>query len=302
MLAHEILIIISLSSEDAVVLTIAVRESERRCHASSCVTCGTQYPEADAPSASCPICEDDRQYVDAAGQQWTALDEVRAQHHNAFTEIAPGLTGIQSSSGIGIGQRAHLIETPAGNILWNCLTLIDDDTVAEIERRGGLSAIAISHPHFYTTMAEWSRAFGDIPVYLHSDDAEWVVQPGDHVQHWHGETFEPLADSGITLIRCGGHFPGSSVLHWPGGFDGTGALFTGDTIYVVADNRWVTFMYSYPNDIPLSPRAVRHIARAVTSYQFDRLYSAFGRPVEADANGAVRRSAERYIVHIEDHA
>jgi glyoxylase-like metal-dependent hydrolase (beta-lactamase superfamily II) len=267
-----------------------------------CVTCGTQYPESDAHPAECPICEDDRQYVNPNGQTWTTLDEVRAKHHNSFTELAPGLTAIQTTSGIGIGQRAHLLETPAGNVLWDCLTLIDDDTVAEIERRGGLAAIAISHPHFFTTIAEWSQAFGGIPIYLHRENEPWVMHPGDHVHYWDGDTFEPLAGSGLTLIRCGGHFPGSTVIHWPDGFDGAGALFTGDTIYVVADNRWVTFLYSYPNDIPLSSAEVRRIAAAVAPYRFDRLYSAFGRPVEEDANGAVQRSAERYIAHIEGRA
>lgn len=294
----------SCSGGDGVVPTVATRNKGERATMPRfiCVTCGTQYPDSAAPPAACPICEDDRQYVNADGQLWTTLDEVRAQHHNVFTELAPGLTGIQTTSGIGIGQRAHLIETLAGNILWDCVTLIDDDTVAQIERRGGLAAIAISHPHFNTTIAEWSRAFGNIPVYLHSDNAEWVMQPGDHVHAWDGETLEPLAGSGITLIRCGGHFPGSSVLHWPGGFEGAGALFTGDTIYVVADNRWVTFMYSFPNDIPLSAGAVRRIADAVAPYSFDRLYSSFGRPVQSDANGAVQRSAERYIAHIEGNA
>jgi len=36
-----------------------------------------------------------------------------------------------------------------GNILWDCVSLIDSDTVARIQALGGISAIAISHPHYY---------------------------------------------------------------------------------------------------------------------------------------------------------
>lgn len=265
-----------------------------------CVTCGTRFPAAATPPAACPICEDDRQYVNPAGQTWTTLEDLRAAgYRNVFTELEPGLTGIITEPKFAIGQRAHLVATPAGNVLWDCVTYLDDATVAEVRQRGGIAAIAISHPHFFTTIAAWARAF-NAPVWLHRDHAPWVMEPDPGIRYWDGETWEILP--GITLIRCGGHFPGSTVLHWPAGAGARGALLTGDTIYVVADNRWVTFMYSYPNDIPLDPGAVERIAAAVRPYPFERLYAAFGRPVEADASGAVQRSAERYIRHIRGEA
>ena len=52
----------------------------------------------------------------------------------------------------GIGQRALLVRTREGNILWDCVSLIDSDTVALIKALGGIYAIAISHPHYYTSM------------------------------------------------------------------------------------------------------------------------------------------------------
>lgn len=262
---------------------------------SICITCGTRYPAAAAHPTGCPICEDDRQYINPNGQQWTTLEALQADHHNVFSPVEAGLTAISSEPKFAIGQRAHLIETPAGNVLWDCISLLDDATVAEITARGGLAAIAISHPHFYTTMSAWAQAF-DALVWLHRSNEPWVFEPSPSVHYWDGDTLELLP--GITLLRCGGHFPGSTALHWAEGAGGQGILFTGDTIYVVADNRWVTFMYSYPNDIPLNATAVRGIAAAVAPYPFERLYAAFGRPVERDANAAVQRSAERYIAHI----
>jgi glyoxylase-like metal-dependent hydrolase (beta-lactamase superfamily II) len=259
-----------------------------------CTTCGTQYAASAQPPDGCAICLDERQYVNPNGQQWTTLDELRASgRQNVFTEIGPGLTTIQTDPSFGIGQRAHLIQTPAGNVLWDCVALLDDATIERINALGGLAAIALSHPHFQTTIVEWSRAF-NAPVHIHQADQEWTMRPDDAaIQYWPGELYEPVM--GITLIHCGGHFPGSAALHWADADGGQGALFTGDTIYVVADNRWVTFMYSYPNDIPLDADAVRRIANAVEPYRFERLYASFGRPVERDANGAVQRSAERYI-------
>ena len=81
--------------------------------------------------------------------------------------------------------------------------------------------------------------------------------------------------TGLTLIRCGGHFEGGSVLHWAGGAGGKGALLSGDIIEVAADRRWVSFMYSYPNFIPLDAAAVRHIVAAVEPYAFEDIYGAW---------------------------
>lgn len=262
-----------------------------------CMTCGTQYPPADAPRERCPICEDDRQYIGHDGQRWTTLAELRKTRRNGFTALAPNLTAIRTDPAFAIAQQAHLIETPAGNVLWDCISLIDDATVAEIERRGGLAAIAISHPHFYSSMVEWSRAFGNVPIYLHADNRPWVMRPDPVIEFFDGEVRELLP--GVTVVRCGGHFPGSSILHWADGAEGRGAIFTADTIMVVSDRRWVTFMYSYPNLIPLNEAAVRGIVAAVDPYPFDRIYGSWpGSIVQADAKAAVHRSAERYVNHI----
>lgn len=262
-----------------------------------CTGCGTHYPLSPAPPAHCRICEDEREFIAPAGQQWTTLPALRWEHHNLFETMEPGVTRIVTAPHFAIGQRAYLVETDAGNLLWETVSLIDHETIAEITRRGGIAAIAISHPHFYTTMLEWSRAFGDAPIYLHADNQPWVVQPGPAVHYWSEESLTPLP--GLTIVRCGGHFPGSAVLHWRDGASGTGALFTGDTIQIARDRRWVSFMYSYPNLIPLDAASVTGIVAAVEPYPFDRLYGAFeGNVVATNAREIVRRSAERYIAHL----
>jgi glyoxylase-like metal-dependent hydrolase (beta-lactamase superfamily II) len=165
-------------------------------------------------------------------------------------------------------------------------------------QHGGISAIAISHPHYYSSMIEWSRAF-DCPVLLHAADRQWVMRQDPAIEFWEGETKE--IGHGLTLIRCGGHFDGGTVLHWPEGADGKGVVLSGDILQVVQDRRWVSFMYSYPNLIPLPASTVRRIVSAVESYEFDRIYGAWwGRVVFTDAKAAVKRSADRYVRAIQE--
>ena len=263
-----------------------------------CMTCGVQYAEAESAPAHCAICEEERQYINAKGQRWTTLAELRASHRNRIVEHEPGLTGIGSEPEFAIGQRALLVHgagsPPAAGVLWDCISLVDDASAKAVRALGSVRAIAISHPHFYSSMIEWSRALGGVPVYLHAADRQWVMRPDPAIHFWEGETHE-LGD-GLTLIRCGGHFAGSTALHWAAGAEGRGALLTADTLTVVSDARYVSFMYSYPNLIPLPRPAIEQIVRSVDPFTFDRIYGGWWeRQVPADAKAAVSRSAERYI-------
>ncbi len=262
-----------------------------------CETCGTQHAESLAPPERCAVCEDERQYVGWDGQRWTTLAALGERHRNDVRPEGPGLLGIGTEPKFAIGQRALLAQHPGFPVLWDCVSLVDDASVAAVRSAGSARAIAISHPHYYSAMVDWSRALGGIPVYLHEADREWVMRPDPAIRFWSGDAF-PLAD-GLTLLRVGGHFPGGTVLHWAAGFDG-GALLTGDVIQVCEDRRWVSFMYSYPNLIPLAAESVRRIVAAVEPYAFDALYGAWWRRViPSGAKEAVRRSAARYIGHLE---
>lgn len=259
-----------------------------------CVTCGIQYAETDGPPKACPVCDDERQYVGWDGQRWTTLKQMQGKYRNVLKEEAPGLHSILTQPQIGIGQRAFVVQTPRGNLLWDCVPHLDEVTVKAVKALGGLAAVAVSHPHYYTTMVEWSHAFGKVPVFVHEADREWAMRPDPVIDFWKGSTKELFG--GLKLVSTGGHFEGYQVLHWPGGAAGKGALLSGDQPQVCRDRRWVSFMYSYPNLIPLPAKAIRRIVAALKPLDYDKVYGAFpGLTVEEGGKASVERSAARYL-------
>lgn len=258
-----------------------------------CTACGMQYPPSNQPPEHCVICEEERQFVPLSGQSWTTMTRLAAGHFNAYRQHEPGIIGIGTQPSFAIGQRALIICTAHGNVLWDCISLLDAATVTLINGLGGLKAICISHPHFYTTMVEWSRAFGNIPVHIHADDARWMMRPDPAVSPWQGETLSVLP--GVTMVRGGGHFAGGSVLHWADGAGGRGVLCSSDIATVAMDRKFFTFMRSYPNLTPISIQQVRAIAAALEPFAFDVAYGHFfDRIIAADAKRILRASVERY--------
>ncbi|MDA8051565.1 MAG: MBL fold metallo-hydrolase [Rhodospirillales bacterium] len=261
-----------------------------------CITCGTQYPPAERPPVVCPICGDPRQYVNPAGQSWIAPTALARTHANAVRLLEPDLFSITTTPGFAIGQRAILVRSTKGNVLWDCLSLLDPATEELVRAIGGLAAIAISHPHYYGAMVDWAAAFG-CPIHLHAADRQWVMRSSPAVRFWE-ETALPLASS-LTLIHCGGHFAGGTVLHWAEGAGGEGALLSGDILQVLPDRRHVSFMRSYPNLWPVSAPAVRRIAVALEGFPFATIYGAFdGREIETGGKAALAASVERYLAAI----
>src|SRR5438876_2845049 len=254
-----------------------------------CVQCGTQFSVTATPPETCPICTDERQYVRHEGQAWTTMEQLAADHHNRFEEEAGQLLGIGTEPNFAIGQRALLLQLPGGNLLWDCITLLDDKTVARIETLGGIRAIAISHPHYYSAMVDWADHF-KAEIFLHVADRQWVMRDSPRIRFWNGTT--QLLWDNLTLIRCGGHFDGGTVLHWAGGAEGKGALLSGDIIQVVPDRKHVSFMYSYPNYIPLPASAIEWIVKSVEPFSFERIYGAFwDMVIERDGKAVVKQSA-----------
>ncbi|KSU84333.1 Metallo-beta-lactamase superfamily protein [Fictibacillus enclensis] len=258
-----------------------------------CSTCGVQYPPTEHPPEICTICTEERQYVSPQGQSWITLQEMRERNFkNTIQEDEPRLYSIHTEPAYAISQTAYLIQGNHFNLLWDCLTYLDHDTIAYLKQLGGIDAIALSHPHYYSTQVEWAEAF-EAPIYIHEDDKEWVTRSSPMIKFWSGETLE-LSD-GLTLYRLGGHYKGGAIVHWSQGNEGKGVLLTGDIIQVAADRNWVSFMYSYPNLIPLPASTVERMASTAQSIPFNRLYNAFHRVVAENASQSVQRSAKRYI-------
>lgn len=137
-----------------------------------CVTCGVQH---DAQDDGRKICEDDRQYVAWAGQQWRTLDQMRGDgYRNRIEEIETDRWGIGTEPRFAIGQRTLLVRTGTGIVLWDPVSCLDDETVGTIGDLGGVQAISASHPHFYGAIVEWSHAFDGASIPLPEADRFWV--------------------------------------------------------------------------------------------------------------------------------
>ncbi len=228
------------------------------------------------------------------GQDWTTFEDLQSRCQIGIVLQERGLTSFHIEPSFGIGQRAFLLQTGEGNILWDCLSMFDATAAEHIRRRGGLQYICISHPHYYTAMTEWSREFGNVPIYLHRDDAQWVKGSSPNIEFWPGDSKRLLA--GVRAIRCGGHFPGASVLHWPAGAEGKGVLLSSDTIQVAPDRSHVGFMWSYPNWVPLGPREAKRVVTALEPYAFDRIYGAFPKlTIASGAKQVIAKSLKRHL-------
>ncbi len=264
-----------------------------------CVACGNHYPAADTPPACCLICTDERQWVSPDGQRWTTLADLATDGHRCHIgEVEPGLLSIGVTPPVGIGQHGLLIVTPAGNLLWDPPGFLDDQAISWVREAGGLQAVTASHPHFYGAMADWSAAFG-ADILVPEADASWVTRPDPAIRTWASrEAVLP----GVSLIQCGGHFPGSAVVHWAGGADGAGVLLTGDTIFVTPGEDRITFIWSAPNRLPLPEAAVRGIVSAVSPFAFDRIYGGWAAAIHSGARQVLERSAARYIEFLRGEA
>lgn len=265
-----------------------------------CATCAIEHADTAEPPEVCEICADDRQWVPPSGQAWTTHEELRGTRTSRLEELEPGLFGLSIEPRFGIGQNTLIVDSGDGLVLWEPSGYLDASMVELVHgleaQRGPIVAITASHPHLVGASVSWSRELGGVPYLFNRADERWIRRPDPAIRLWHDtESVAP----GVTLVQAGGHFPGSCVLHWPGA-DERGVLLVGDTIAVEPDRRWVSFMRSYVNDLPLPARLVRQIAGRLDPYAYDRIYGAFGANVLSDGQAIVRASAERYIGWVTD--
>ncbi|WP_454299770.1 MBL fold metallo-hydrolase [Salana multivorans] len=199
------------------------------------------------------------------------------------------------AEGVGIGQTMQVVRTPEGVLVWDPTGLADVATARWIASLGPVLAIVASHPHMYGAQVGWSRALGDAPVLVNTADAEWLQRSDDVVQPWSGSL--DLTE-GLALRTLGGHFPGSTVAHWPDGAGGAGVLLAGDTIMANPDRRTVSFMRSYPNRLPLSAGVVARIAADVADLHYRAMWSNFSNAITDDADTRVQDSARRHVAWV----
>ena len=258
-----------------------------------CSTCAVEHP---SDRDVCAICSDARQYVPKDGQQWTTLEQMQENGYRVeMTALERDLHAITSVPAAGIGQQSKLLCTPDGNLLWDPIGYVDAAAVSRIRELGEVRAIVASHPHMYGVQVAWSHALGNVPVLVAEVDKQWVARQDPVIETW---TDDRELMPRVTLARIGGHFPGSSVVHWAGGAEGNGVLLSSDTIFANPDRTSVSFMRSYPNRLPLSGAVVERIATSVHRYSFDRLYGNFDTVIERDAKRIVQDSADRHIAWI----
>lgn len=244
--------------------------TNRTTEAKVCTTCGTHYP-AGKVGELCPICLDDRQYIPNSGQGWTTTRKMEVGHSIKIVKLQERLYELVVNPTFAIGQRALLVLSPEGNILWDCIPLLDEATVAFIQGKGGLKAIAFSHPHYYSNMRYWAERF-NCPVYIHQSDETFIHDRGDYIQLWAGP--QKLLWTGVRLINMGGHFPGSSILHVPT-LSPQGTLLLGDTLYLSPSLAHFALMYSYPNRMPLPLHEIRRIRDRFAQLSFDSVYGFY---------------------------
>ena len=127
------------------------------------------------------------------------MAELGRDHRTDIRTEEPGLTGIGVTPEFGIGQRALLVRTPAGNVLWDCIPLLDEQGRRAIDELGGLRAICLSHPHFYAAHLEFAEAF-DAPVFLPRADERWIPRRSPRIELFDDEV-EPVP--GVTVARTG---------------------------------------------------------------------------------------------------
>jgi glyoxylase-like metal-dependent hydrolase (beta-lactamase superfamily II) len=232
-----------------------------------CSTCGTYYIATTAPEL-CVICADERQYFPPTGQSWTKPKDLHYKHSIKLNKLQDRLYELEINPMFAIGQRALLVLSEQGNVLWDCIPMLDELTTEFIKLKGGLKAIGFSHPHYYSNMNEWAEVF-DCPVYIHTNDAAHIVQPGKNIKCWQGDELE-LWD-GMKILLIGGHFAGSCILHVPF-LSPKGTIICGDTLFLSPNKKHFSAAWSSPNRMPLPLKEMKRIQERLQTIPFDSFY------------------------------
>ncbi|PWN71517.1 MBL fold metallo-hydrolase [Chryseobacterium phosphatilyticum] len=256
-----------------------------------CTACGTQFPE-HYNEELCAICNEERQYIPVTGQTWTTHDRLLTTHTTNIVKLNDHLYEITITPGFAIGQRAFLVISKSGNILWDCVPLLDQHVIDFINEKGGLQAIAISHPHYYSNMNDWAEEF-KCSLYIHKNDEQYISEKGNRIKLWEGDEM-PLWDD-IKIVNIGGHFAGSSILLHKS-MSEKGTLLSGDTMYLSPNLKHFAIMYSYPNRIPLPVAEIKRIKKRLEDLEFDAVYGFYSyQNLTKNVKQILNNSIEKYL-------
>src|SRR4051794_5965322 len=123
-------------------------------------------------------------------QRWTTMPELARDHANEVREEEPDLIGIGVTPSFGDRATRAAVRTPAGNVLWDCVPLLDEPTRERVTALGGIAAIAMFHPHFYGANVEIADAF-DARVLIPNADRGWVQRTSPRIEYF-DERIEPV--------------------------------------------------------------------------------------------------------------
>jgi hypothetical protein len=256
-----------------------------------CTTCGTQFPE-NYTEELCSTCNEERQYIPETGQSWTTHQNLLNTHKTKIVPIRENLYELLIEPHFAIGQRCFLVVAQGGNILWDCIPLLDEATQKFIQSKGGLKAIAFSHPHYYSNMNDWAQTF-NCPIYIHKNDEPYIADKGSRIKLWSGK--QQLLWDNITIENIGGHFEGSSVLLIPA-MSKEGTMLCGDTMYLSPSKKHFAIMYSYPNRMPLPVNEIKRIEQRLQDLSFDTIYGFYSyQNVTENARQILNASIKRYL-------
>lgn len=274
-----------------------------------CVACMTQY---STPRSECPICLDPRQFVPATGQSWTSLRKLAEEKHTnkiVADQQDERVCFILTEPSTGIGQTPILIKTSRATYMWDCNAFLSENLFNQLTTmQPPLKAIAISHPHFFSTSLTWSRCL-KVPLILAAADKHWFQRLSD-VKEGEIEWVHNVAslEDGVTMIQCGGHFPGSSVLHWDRSLEPefesdkhcrTGIILCSDTAMIQPTQQGFTFQWSVPNMIPLNPHEMKGIADRLRDVPFEQATSTWPhRFVRKNAREILLDSIQKQLHHM----
>lgn len=257
-----------------------------------CVICGTCFPPSTQPPQVCQLCTGKQQLVLEGGTDWTTEELIQSDFHNVMNLEEPNLWSIHIRPSFASSQRAFFFRSDHGNILWDCLSLLDEQTKQQLDDLGGIQTIVLSNPHFQTGVCKWAEQF-HAEVVVHETDVKFLVEQPRRLKTWTGEYYQ--IQDGFDLIRIGGSFLGSSVLIWQAGSQEKGCMFTGDTLFVTKDRSWISFLDSNQH-VVWKISDIQDLGQKLNKYTFDRIYGAWpNRTIDTNGNEVVKQSVKRVV-------